>query len=227
MAVPSAGGHPATYRYAAVGALTAVLVFFLIIAPSADWARAVALLLEGIALVVAIATSRTRADLRRARAATAALTGGLLVIAAATGVLPLVTTFAIAGLLAVAIPGTLVGGLVRLIRSEGVTVQAVAGAVAIYLLVGLVFAWLIAFAARVDPKPYFAHGATVGESPAVYYSFTVLSTTGFGDITAASPIGRALAVAEMLTGQLYLVTVIGLLVGNFSRGRAAEPEPER
>src|SRR3954447_11311432 len=60
-AMPGAAGHPATYRYAAVGALAAVLVFFLIVAPSEDWSRAVALLLEGAALVVALATSRERA----------------------------------------------------------------------------------------------------------------------------------------------------------------------
>jgi hypothetical protein len=47
----------------------------------------------------------------------------------------------------------------------------------------------------------------------VYYSFAVLTTTGFGDFTAAEPVGRGIAVVEMLAGQLYLVTVIGVLVG--------------
>ena len=51
---------------------------------------------------------------------------------------------------------------------------------------------------------------------AAYYSFTTLTTTGFGDLTPATPAGHALAVIEMLTGQLYLVTVIGLLIGNFA-----------
>jgi uncharacterized membrane protein len=43
----------------------------------------------------------------------------------------------------------------------------------------------------------------------------VLTTTGFGDFSAATAVGHALAVLEELTGQLYLVTVIGLLIGNF------------
>ena len=51
----------------------------------------------------------------------------------------------------------------------------------------------------------------------MYFSFTVLTTTGFGDLTAQNPLGRALAVLEMLVGQIYLVTVIGVLVGNFRR----------
>ncbi len=49
----------------------------------------------------------------------------------------------------------------------------------------------------------------------------MLTTTGFGDFSATTPAGHALAVIEMLTGQLYLVTVIGLLIGNFvSRQKA-------
>ena len=53
----------------------------------------------------------------------------------------------------------------------------------------------------------------------------VLTTTGFGDFTSASAAGRALAVIEMLTGQLHLVTVIGLLIGDFARQAAAGVTP--
>jgi Ion channel len=224
-AMPAPAGHTATYRYGAVGVITSVLVFFLILAPSADWSRSVALGLEGAALIVAIATSRELASVRRARAVAVAVASGAVIIATAAGAVSLAVAFALGGALAFAIPLTLVGGLIRLIRRAGVTVQAVAGALAIYLLVGIVFAWLVAFVAHVDSKPFFAHGEA--NAPAVYYSFTVLTTTGFGDYTAASPIGRALAVAEMLTGQLYLVTVIGLLVGSFSRGRSPDLGQER
>jgi hypothetical protein len=54
----------------------------------------------------------------------------------------------------------------------------------------------------------------------VYFSFTVPTTTGFGDFTAATSLGHALAVMEMLLGQIYLVTVIGILVGNLARRQA-------
>ncbi len=45
----------------------------------------------------------------------------------------------------------------------------------------------------------------------------MLTTAAFGDFSAATPVGYALAIIEMLTGQFYLVTVIGLLIGNFAR----------
>ncbi len=115
------------------------------------------------------------------------------------------------------IAAALLRGMLRLIREHGVTVQAVAGALAIYLLVGLLFAWAIGFVIAVDSAPYFAQGKEVSDGARVYFSFTVLTTTGFGDYSAATSTGQALAVVEMLVGQLYLVTVIGILVGNFAR----------
>jgi hypothetical protein len=77
----------------------------------------------------------------------------------------------------------------------------------------------------VDPNAYFAQGTSGTDGQRVYFSFTVLTTTGFGDLSVAGPIGRALAVLEMLTGQLYLVTVIGVVVGNFRR-RGASRGPD-
>jgi hypothetical protein len=78
----------------------------------------------------------------------------------------------------------------------------------------MLFASAIGFVTAVDNHSYFVQGH-VNNGDVVYYSFTVMTTTGFGDFTAAQPIGHALAVLEMLTGQIYLVTVIGILIGNF------------
>ena len=62
------------------------------------------------------------------------------------------------------------------------------------------------------------------QSRRTYFSFTDLTTTGFGDLTPAAAIGRLLAVLEMLLGQLYLVTVISLLVGNLRPPPRHDPE---
>jgi hypothetical protein len=216
---PQDGDRPAEFRYGAVLVLILALLVFLIVAPSADWSRSVALALEAAALVVAVGTSRARPVVRRRRAVTGVLGAGVVIIVVAAGAVPLAVDSAAGALLAVGIPLALVGGLVRLIREHGVTVQAVAGTLAIYLLVGLLFAWGIAFVAHVDSTPYFTQGTSGSESQRVYFSFTVLTTTGFGDLTAATPVARALAVVEMLVGQLYLVTVIGIVVGNFAGRR--------
>jgi hypothetical protein len=140
----------------------------------------------------------------------------VLILGVATGTVSQGLTAALLALVTAAVPAAIVGGLLRLLRERGVTLQAVAGALAIYLSVGLVFVSMIAFIAQVDSTPYFAQHTSGTEGDRVYFSFTVLTTTGFGDFSAATPVGHALAVIEMLTGQLYLVTVIGLLIGNFS-----------
>ena len=210
---PDASEDTAGYRYGIVLACGATALVFIIVAPSADWSRAVALALEGFALLVVVATSRARAEVRRARAAVLGTVSALLIVGIAAGVVPEEGVTALGAVVGIAVPFTLIGGLIGLIRQHGVTLQAVAGALAIYLQLGLIFAWTVGFVAHVDSAPYFAQGGDGSPSDRVYYSFTVLTTTGFGDLTPATQVGRALAVVEMLGGQLYLVTVIGVLVG--------------
>lgn len=214
-----AAPEEATYRYGVVLLLLIVLVAFSIVTPTSSWSRAVGFGIQALALVIALGTSRAAAQARGRRALVAALAGAAFVIAIAADAVPVTITFALSGLLAAATPATLVGGVLRLLRTHGVTVQAVAGALTIYLLVGLMFAWLVAFVGRVQGSPYFVQQHAVSTSSAVYYSFTVMTTTGLGDLTAATRVGKALAVLEMLVGQIYVVVVIGLLVGNIAGRR--------
>jgi hypothetical protein len=211
----------AGFRYGAVFVLMVALLVFVIVAPSGDAARAVVLALEGGALLVVVATSRERPAVRNARVRIVAAAAAVAVAAVALGALPVPVVLVANGLLTVAILVALIGGLLRLVRQQGVTLQVVAGALTIYVLTGLIFAWLVSLVADVSDVPYFAEGGDATQGERVYFSFTVLTTTGFGDFTAATPVGHALAVVEMLLGQLYLVTVIGVLVGAFAgRSRA-------
>jgi hypothetical protein len=208
-----ASERSAAYRYGVVLACTATALVFLIVAPSADWSRAVALALQGLALLVAVATSRARAEVRRARAVVVGAAAALLVAGVAAGLLSAGAATALGAVVGIAVPLALAGGLVGLVGRHGVTLQAVAGALAIYLQLGLIFAWVIGLVSHLDSAPYFEQGGDGSQADRVYFSFTVLTTTGFGDLTPAQPVGRAVAVVEMLSGQLYLVTVIGILVG--------------
>ena len=201
--------------------LTLTVVVFVIAAPSADWSRAVTLAIEGAALVVAVATARERERVRSRRALVLGVIIIVLIVGVATGTISQELIAALLALFTAAVPAVIVRGLLRLLRERGVTAQAVAGALAIYLSIGLVFAWIIGVITHLDSTLYFAQHTNGTEGDRVYFSFTVMTTTGFGDFSAATPAGHALAVIEMLTGQLYLVTVIGLLIGNFVRGGKA------
>jgi hypothetical protein len=215
----------AGFRYGIVFMLTLTLLVFVIVTPTTNWSRATACALQWLALLTVVATSRASTGVRRPVAILLFVLTTFTVVGEAVGDISNAVLFAISGTLSLAIPLALIGGLIRLERRHGVTLQAVAGALTLYLLLGLVFAWIIGFASEVGSAQYFAQQAHASTSQIVYFSFAVLTTTGFGDLTAATHVGRALAVVEMLLGQLYLVTVIGVLVGSFA-GRPRSPSPE-
>jgi len=210
----------ASHRYGIVLAVALATVLFLIIAPESSWSRAVGILLAGGMLLVVIATSRDSTWRLRESAglATIAATVGL-VLAIGLEWIPVWIGTATSALLVLTTLVQLVRGLVVLLRVRGVTVQAVTGALAVYLLIGIVFSFVITTLARAGHGFYFAQATDGSESQRVYFSFTSLTTTGYGDLTPAQRGGRAVAVLEMLTGQIYLVTVISLLVSNLRRRR--------
>jgi Ion channel len=216
----STGAHAHVFerrsdRYGLVFLLMLGLVVFLIAAPDRDWARAVAIGMAGAALAVALTISHSLIEARRTAEIVVVVATVACVIGIATGLISHSVSSAYGAVITGAIPPTIVRGVVRLLRTRGVTFQAVAGALVIYLSLGLLAAWLINVISQVSHSPYFAqsHAATLSER--VYFSFATLTTTGYGDLTPATGVGRAIAVVEMLTGQLYLVTVIGLLIGNY------------
>ena len=59
----------------------------------------------------------------------------------------------------------------------------------------------------------------------LYFSFTTLTTIGYGDVTASTNLGHTLAVSEGLLGQIYLVTIVSLIVSNLGRGRPERQAP--
>jgi Ion channel len=207
------------FRYGGVLLLTLAVAVFALIAADSGAVRTIELFAAGAALLVAVLTSRAPAATRRlagAGVAVVVLVGG--VTAAFVGPHPALTFAGTTILLAVT-AGVILAGLVRLVIERGVVLQAVFGALAVYMLVGLAFAFIVGALATGESSPYFASGTDATQNARVYFSFTALTTTGFGDYTAATRGGRALAVLEMLVGQLYLVTVIATLVGNLRHQR--------
>jgi len=137
-------------------------------------------------------------------------------------------TASIGGKLAEAGPGiigallALVGPIViarRLFRQDAINFRTVAGAVCIYLLAGMFFALVFWTMGAIQSKGFFAQTYPGNPTDFVYYSFITLTTVGYGDLTAAHDIGRLSSVLEALFGQLYLVSVVALLVSNVGHVR--------
>ncbi|MEE4274715.1 MAG: ion channel [Thermoleophilia bacterium] len=114
--------------------------------------------------------------------------------------------------------------LQRLIRHYEVNVETVLGALCVYLLIGLVFANVYAVIEAVTGTPFFAQIENADFVDFVYFSYVTQATVGYGDLTAVTTPGRMLAVANGLLGQIYLVTVVAIIVGNLGRSRPAVAE---
>jgi len=111
----------------------------------------------------------------------------------------------------------------RVLRLDQVTAQSMYGALSAYLLIGLMFASFFAALAHFVSGPFFADGQPTNSGTLQYFSFTTLTTLGYGDFTAAGSFGRALAVLEALSGQVFLATLVARLVSAYGRPRRRPP----
>jgi hypothetical protein len=215
--VPAEGRGRGQHRYGAVLLLTLALAVYALNAPDTHVARLLQLLAAGAVLLVAVVTSRAPATTRWVVGAGLGIAVVGAGLATTVGNPRATVSFTVVAVLLATSAAVILAGLARLVGERGVVLQVVLGALAVYVLVGLVFGFGLGAAAVGSDGSFFASGTDATQSARVYYSFTVLTTTGFGDLTAATRGGRAAAVLEMLLGQLYLVTVIATLVGNLRR----------
>jgi hypothetical protein len=101
----------------------------------------------------------------------------------------------------------------QVLRVGPITSRRVEGAIAVYLLMGLLWAFAYDLVELFQPGSFSmkqSGGASLTELG--YFSFTSLTTLGFGDIVPVNPVARSLAVLEGLVGQLFPVILIARLV---------------
>jgi Ion channel len=100
-----------------------------------------------------------------------------------------------------------------------VTIQSIYGVLSAYLVIGLMFAAFYAAIDHLGGGGFFAKGQPDNTQTFQYFSFTTLTTLGYEDFTAFRNGGRAVAVLEALTGQIFLATLVARLVAAY-RGPA-------
>jgi Ion channel len=115
-------------------------------------------------------------------------------------------------------PPAIAVGLVRDLRATGVVqIQSLFGVLSLYMLIGMGFGFVYGAIDRFGGDPFFAGGDSATVAHCIYFSFTTLATVGYGDFVARTDLGHTLAVSEALIGQIYLVTVVSLIVTNLRR----------
>jgi voltage-gated potassium channel len=208
----------ASHSYGFVLLLVVASFVFTAAGPNdATWSQSVLVLVQSATLVVALWTS----GLGRAAVLPSVLLAGVGISVAVvqilsggdalTGAAGLVN----AGLV-VAI-GAVIG--VGVFDQRTVNQQSILGAICIYLLIGMLFTFVYGAVAVLGSGDFFAQGTDGTPSLRLYYSYVTLATLGYGDYTSAGDLGHTLAIVEALLGQLYLVTVVAVIVGRLHGAR--------
>ena len=215
LGLADAGQLVARYRYWPILALVTASLTWSMLGDQRRWAGLVSAVLQGATLVMALVNSGRPAGLVRVAWAVMAVLLLTALVAVGAGVqagLPELVQAAVSMLAAVVV-------FAGLTRQLTVTMQSIAGALCVYLLLGMFFANFDQAVAALSQRQYFSSHATATPAEFTYFSYVTLATLGYGDFTPATSPGRMLAVVEALSGQLYLVSVVALVVSNVGRSR--------
>ena len=199
--------------------LLLILVTYVLSATmTAPWAVSLVLFVQIATIWVTLQASQARRRLRE-------ITTAFLVLSAAIAVvnlfLPRQPTgdglmAVVSGLLYVAAPVIIVR---HLVLRRSVDTQTVLGAIAAYLMVGMAFAFAYRTLGVVQAGPFFGSQGEGSLSQDLFFSFTTLTTTGYGNLVPAANPGQSFAVGEMLIGQLFLVTAVAKVVSTWRPAR--------
>jgi hypothetical protein len=198
--------------------------------PPDSWTRITTVLLQGLTLCAALLASRVSLRLFRIAAVVSllSLVAAIGSVVIENGRNPSGVFYLLNMLLVATVPWIIARALWR---RKVIDVRTVLGAVCIYVLLGMLYAFLYAAIDALSSGPFFVQTAHATTPDFLYFSYITQTTVGYGDFTAQGDLGRALAVLEAMGGQLYLVTIIAVLVsrlsGNaFGAGRPDAPTPD-
>jgi Ion channel len=194
--------------------LVLIVAAYMIMALVEDskWARTVTGALFGATLLLALHTSQVRGRIIRIAAVLVGLLVAWSAALAITDREPFTGSSHLTILLIALAPAVI---LYRVFRHPVINVETILGAIDAYLLIGISFAALYLMQEDVDPH-FFSQGAASGVK-FLYFSFVVITTLGFGDLTPRTDVGRVVVSLEALLGQIFLVTVVAVLVANIGR----------
>lgn len=202
-----------------------ILVTFVVMMtlPPEGWGgRVAAIAVAGLTAIVALTSS----DVRPARVRLAVL---VAIAAVAAGVIAKVIpsdrllslAFAAASILLAIAAATILRRVI--VGASEVDFRTILGAISVFTLLGLLFAFLYVAFGRWSHTDFFTGVANAQSSDYLFFSYTTLTTTGYGNLVPAGRVGQSFAVFEMLMGQIFLVTLVAGLVTLWRPGARKAP----
>lgn len=107
-----------------------------------------------------------------------------------------------------------------IIKTKEITQNTLYGAVCAYLLLGLLWASIYGLINELSPGSIFQGSGVTGKmttNDIIYFSYTTLTSLGYGDITSVTPAGRIMSVLEAVIGQLFIAFMVARLIGIYTK----------
>jgi hypothetical protein len=189
------------------------------------WAAVLLTAVMGATSVVALTSSHVRHIFVRRALLLATLAVLLAIVSAASGGRHWLSAanFIDICLLAVAMAAV----LRRVITSDNVSSRTILGAISVYTALGILFTWAYGLIDRIEGGGFFGHGVAAKGSDFLFFSYTTLTTTGYGNLVPTGQVGRMASGLEMMLGQIFLVTLVAGLVSLWKPGEGLLHRRER
>jgi hypothetical protein len=100
------------------------------------------------------------------------------------------------------------------LKAKEVGIETICASISGFLMMGLLWSRIYEFIGKLNPQAFAFQkpGDVMSSFTAFYFSFTSLTTIGFGDITPVTPVARMMVVMEAVTGMFYMAVIVATLV---------------
>lgn len=115
----------------------------------------------------------------------------------------------------------------RVVSAPEVGSRTILGALSVYAVLGLLFTFLYGAIDRIQSGPFFEGTPHPIGSDFIFFSYTTLTTTGYGDLVPGGQPGRMISGLEMMIGQIFLVTLVAGLVSLWRPGEGLRRRREQ
>ncbi len=189
------------------------------------WGSVLLMAATGSTSIVALTSSHSPPHFVHAAIYLSALSLVLAVVEAITGVRLWLNLGALVQvpLLAVAMAAV----LARVVTSTAVSARTILGAISVYTALGLLFAFVYQAVDRIQAGEFFAGVPQPHHGDFLFFSYTTLTTTGYGNLVPAGQPGEMISTFEMLIGQIFLVTLVAGLVSLWRPGARLKERRDR
>ena len=190
-----------------------------------SWGAVLLTIVTGATSVVALTSSHVRPLFVRRALTLAVLAVLFSIVSAVTGGRHWLSAanFIEIGLLAVAMAAV----LRRVLTADNVSSRTILGAISVYTALGILFTWAYGLIDRLEGGGFFGEGVAIKGSDFLFFSYTTLTTTGYGDLVPTGQVGRMVSGIEMMLGQVFLVTLVAGLVSLWRPGEGLLRRRER